>query len=662
MHLAAIKQGGISDCTGPTFDDDGDATSEYSDAMFDKLREEMKELHEGREQINQSNSKRQKFAYGHSNGTAPPTKRAASTSSNAQQSIAACLDASQSTAADAAVCRFFYANKLAFKNCATLTFKEMVHEVSKAGAGYIFGGLHHLSNAGIETERARLVSLNAKLRRDVIDEYGVTLCSDGKADVQSNPLINALIVHLKGVEHIDTFNATGITKKTGLFLRALFGAYLCETDYDPDDDDAPAVAEGEEDDDDVPLADLKMIKEGVIENDKIHKVAVDQVVQILLDGAAACRKAMRLLQARFPHLFGTVDTTHSLDRLMLDVCGLEWVSEVVSDVKELFYMIKHHDVTLAGFKSLTHLKLKTPGDTRFKYAHIMLERALRVATELNDVFSIPRVIRWSEEQSADMQARYAALRDKATSEEWWTGVTHAVKILTPIAKVLTWTDTHQGIVGDVYVAMLQLTARFKDDGDVRAAGVPLARCTEVLRLVESRWEYLHSEIHVVGALVNPKLWADPENDWSGLRNNRELKVQWMTALERFFPGDVTKQLNASNSLRAFWAKEGVFGSAMVWGAANRLPGAVFWDEYGFDHEELQLIGRRVLAQPTSMTCAERNWKEHSEVHCPKRNQLNPDKARDLVFVASSLRLQEEVHRIDRVKANPAVESDSEDEY
>ena len=222
VHLSGIKGKNISICTGPTFDDDGECTSEYSDAMFDKLRNEMKELHEGRVTVYQQNNKRKEFAFGHCSGTAPPEKRALSSSSNARPvTISDAFDASQSTAATAAVCRFFYAHKIAFNACNTLTFKEMVHEVSKTGEGYIFGGLRHLSNGGIESERARLVTANAKTRRDVIDEYGVTLCSDGKADVQSNPLINALIVHLKGVEHLDTFNATGATKKTGLFLRAL---------------------------------------------------------------------------------------------------------------------------------------------------------------------------------------------------------------------------------------------------------------------------------------------------------------------------------------------------------------------------------------------------------------------------------------------------------
>ena len=37
--------------------------------------------------------------------------------------------------------------------------------------------------------------------------------------------------------------------------------------------------------------------------------------------------------------------------------------------------------------------------------------------------------------------------------------------------------------------------------------------------------------------------------------------------------------------------------------------------------------------------------------------MNPHKARDLVFVASSLRLQEEVHRIDRIRNEPARDDD-----
>ena len=118
-----------------------------------------------------------------------------------------------------------------------------------------------------------------------------------------------------------------------------------------------------------------------------------------------------------------------------------------------------------------------------------------------------------------------------------------------------------------------------------------------------------------------------------------MKKAWIEAVKRFFPGDVQSQRKAGTSLRKFWEKDGIFSSELVWADAqsDEMDDCAFWDEYGFEDPELQTMGRKILAQPTAMTSAERNWKEHDDVHCEERNRLKPKKARDLVFVAASLR-------------------------
>ena len=55
------------------------------------------------------------------------------------------------------------------------------------------------------------------------------------------------------------------------------------------------------------------------------------------------------------------------------------------------------------------------------------------------------------------------------------------------------------------------------------------------------------------------------------------------------------------------------------------------------------------------------WKDHAEIHSARRNILKPEKARDLVFVATSLRLQEHAHKIELEKKKaPAAEMADED--
>jgi len=53
---------------------------------------------------------------------------------------------------------------------------------------------------------------------------------------------------------------------------------------------------------------------------------------------------------------------------------------------------------------------------------------------------------------------------------------------------------------------------------------------------------------------------------------------------------------------------------------------------------LQSIALKLLAQPSSSSCAERNWSTYSFIHSLKRNRLNPKRAEDLVFVHTNLRL------------------------
>ena len=57
-----------------------------------------------------------------------------------------------------------------------------------------------------------------------------------------------------------------------------------------------------------------------------------------------------------------------------------------------------------------------------------------------------------------------------------------------------------------------------------------------------------------------------------------------------------------------------------------------------------------------MTVAEKNWKDHSEIHCARRNRMKPEKTRDLVFASTSLRLQEQAHKIQKEKNKPAGEA------
>lgn len=64
----------------------------------------------------------------------------------------------------------------------------------------------------------------------------------------------------------------------------------------------------------------------------------------------------------------------------------------------------------------------------------------------------------------------------------------------------------------------------------------------------------------------------------------------------------------------------------------------WWVIYRTSAPLLQKLALKLLEQPSSSSCAERNWSTYSFIHSLKRNKMTPPRAEDLVFIHSNLRL------------------------
>jgi len=82
----------------------------------------------------------------------------------------------------------------------------------------------------------------------------------------------------------------------------------------------------------------------------------------------------------------------------------------------------------------------------------------------------------------------------------------------------------------------------------------------------------------------------------------------------------SEQFNDPDSIHDRWAV-----SPMTW-----------WTNYGHSVPSLMSLAIKLLSQPASSSCCERNWSTYSFVHSVKRNALTPERAEDLVFVHSNM--------------------------
>ena len=63
----------------------------------------------------------------------------------------------------------------------------------------------------------------------------------------------------------------------------------------------------------------------------------------------------------------------------------------------------------------------------------------------------------------------------------------------------------------------------------------------------------------------------------------------------------------------------------------------WWTNHGQSAPLLMCLAMKLLSQPASSSCCERNWSTYSFIHSVKRNALTPERDEDLVFVHSNLR-------------------------
>lgn len=64
----------------------------------------------------------------------------------------------------------------------------------------------------------------------------------------------------------------------------------------------------------------------------------------------------------------------------------------------------------------------------------------------------------------------------------------------------------------------------------------------------------------------------------------------------------------------------------------------WWVTYGTSAPALQGLALKLLALPSSSSCAERNWSTYSFIHSLRKNKISTQRAKDLVFIHNNLRL------------------------
>jgi hypothetical protein len=119
--------------------------------------------------------------------------------------------------------------------------------------------------------------------------------------------------------------------------------------------------------------------------------------------------------------------------------------------------------------------------------------------------------------------------------------------------------------------------------------------------------------------------------------DEEIANERNNCLRRYFPDPAERNLVIGEFAR-FSGCLAPFDAGDSIGNRGILEPKEWWLFYGASTPRLQQLALKLLGQPCSSSCCERNWSTYSFIHSIRRNKITPQRAQDLVYIHTNLRL------------------------
>ncbi|XP_059650225.1 uncharacterized protein LOC132295985 [Cornus florida] len=327
----------------------------------------------------------------------------------------------------------------------------------------------------------------------------------------------------------------------------------------------------------------------------IQEVRPDNVVQVITDNAPVCRSAGLLVEVQFPKVFWTPCVVHTLNLALKNICAAKntdanevvflechWITTIIDDCMFIKNFIMNHSMRLAMFHENAKLTMFSIAETRFASMIVMLRRFKQIKRGLQDMVMSDFWASYRE----DNVKRALTVKTKIVSDDWWRDIDYIINFTEPIYDMLRRADTDVPCLHLVFYS------------------------TQWLQKAPNR--------------------VPPHRD-------QEISSLREKCFQRYFTNDVERR-KVKEEYACFSAGFREFGSVDSLKDRGLMEPAIWWVSYEASTPLIQSLALKVLGHPCSFSCCERNWRTYSFIQSLKRNKIAPQRAEDLVFVHSNLRL------------------------
>ncbi|KAK9291948.1 hypothetical protein L1049_019900 [Liquidambar formosana] len=251
--------------------------------------------------------------------------------------------------------------------------------------------------------------------------------------------------------------------------------------------------------------------------------------------------------------------------------------------------------------------------------------------------------RWSSYREDDV-GKAGFVKEKVLNDVWWDKIEYILSFMGPIYDMLRYADTDKPVlhlIYDMWDSMIENVKMAIYQHEGKEENEESSFYSVVHAILIDRWTKNSTPLHCLAHSLNPRYYSE---EWLNKAPNRvpphkdlEIQEERNKCLKRYFPNAENRRVAILEYARFSGAGEG-FSSFDSLHDRGALDPKAWWMVYGAAAPLLQNIALKLLGQPCSSSCCERNWSTYSFIHSMKRNKIQPQRAEDLVFVHTNLRL------------------------
>nr|KJB61550.1 hypothetical protein B456_009G365600 [Gossypium raimondii] len=297
----------------------------------------------------------------------------------------------------------------------------------------------------------------------------------------------------------------------------------------------------------------------------------------LVDVSSVCSRDAEFYYC-LQHLYWTSCVAHYLDLCLEDIGKKPSVAKVLDEAKKVTCFKYNHIWTVNLMKKYTQGKqILRPALTRFATHFIQLEEITRQKQGLREMFNSK-----------------------------------------PLVRVLRLVDSNEKPTMDfIYEAV---------DRAKRAIQQDCRYFTEYEKIIDNRWNFMHSDLHSARYFLNPQFQF-------GVEHSENVQIETLegtrSVIERLEPS-IDTQVRMVNQLLLFRNEHETFGTLQAQRAWKQMNPTEWWIIYGTCVPELQKLAIKVFSQTTSASNCERNWSTFSYIQTKAINMLKYKKLEKLM--------------------------------